>query len=223
MFESSRTYGLFTAYFDSELYHYAANYHENNVFGRNRPLYAVVGVTQVLEAIEVSQRNRTLNQNMKHFLEQDFATIHDNAQVPGNFKPYITARIDVKLVTTEGDFQIISVSDEKATVDKPNWFQKDGVGYVIQTCAGKLEIKAKTTVKGQVTFRLRGMDIRTPEDKSKRVPYWIDYTKFEVDGKTVFDKLTPVWHDKLYRHSIAVEAGEEIKIQVEWLPHRSDT
>lgn len=134
-------------------------------------------------------------------------------------KRYFTARIDIKLITTAGDFQILSVSDNKATVWKPAWFQKGGIGYQIQSYAGKLEFIFKATVDSRVSLSLLGLDVRTPEDNSKRIPYWIDYTKLIVNGKMIFDKLTPTWHDKPYRCNINAKANEEIKIQIEWLPH----
>ncbi len=222
-FESSGVFALFTKYFDKELYNYAANYYDNHVFGRNRPLYSVLGVARVLSDVEISQSKRPLYHDIKHFLEQDFVTINnDEFKIPSKFQDYLTARIDVKLMSTAGDFQIISLSDDKANVLKPNWFQKDGIGYQIQSYAGKLEFAVKSTVDGQIRLLLRGKHIRNPEDKSKNVPYWIDYTKLTINGQEIFDILTPTWHDKPYICAIDTKANYEIKIQVEWLPHRSD-
>lgn len=225
VFESSKTFGLFTKYFDAELYHYASNYYDTHVFGRTRPLYAVTGVAKVLEDVEISQRNYAPYRDMQRFLEQDFVTIHkSDDQILRRLKPYISARIDVKLGTKEqGDFQILSVSDRKAAVSKPPWFQKGGIGYSIQSYAGKIEFVAKVTVDGQIQLRLMGLDIRDSKDKSKRIPYWIDYTKLIVNGNVILDTLTPAWHDKPYAYKTEAKVGEEIKIQVEWLPHRSDT
>ena len=139
------------------------------------------------------------------------------------FKSYITARIDVKFMSSNGDFQIIFISDGKANIRKATWLPKNNIGYWIQSYAGKLEFVAKTTATGKVDVSLRGIDFRDPEDKSKRIPYWIDYTKLTVNGKTMFDNITPAWHDKPYRYSMNVKADEEITLEVEWLPHRSDT
>ena len=138
--------------------------------------------------------------------------------------PYITARLDIKLITKteQGDFKIVSVSDDKATVWKPAWFNKGGIGYQIQSYAGSLEIVAKATSDGQIYLSLKGLDIRDPKDNSTRIPYWVDYTKLTLNGKTVFDKVTPTWHDKPYRYNLNVKAGDEIKIQTEWLPHRGE-
>ena len=225
VFESSKTFGLFTKYFDAELYHYASNYYDTHVFGRTRPLYAVTGVAKVLEDVEISQRNYAPYRDMQRFLEQDFVTIHkSDDQILRRLKPYISARIDVKLGTKEqGDFQIVYVSDDNASVWKPNWFQKNGIGYQIQSYAGKMEFVAKADVDGQIQLRLMGLDIRDSKDKSKRIPYWIDYTKLIVNGNVILDTLTPAWHDKPYAYKTEAKVGEEIKIQVEWLPHRSDT
>ncbi|MBD3878319.1 MAG: glycosyltransferase family 2 protein [Quinella sp. 1Q5] len=143
--------------------------------------------------------------------------------IPSNFALFVTARIDIQLLSTSGDFQLLYVSDKKANVAKPAWLQKNGIGYQIQSYAGKLSINAKATVNGNLRLWLRGIDVRDSKDKSKRSPYWIDYTKLVVNDKTIFDTITPAWHDEIYAHNTEVKAGEEIKIQIDWQPHRSDT
>lgn len=147
----------------------------------------------------------------------------DYSKVIRKFQNYLTARIDVKLRSMAGDFQILSLSDENASVSKPAWFQKGGVGYSIQSYTGNLNFIAKASVDGKVLLDLRSIDVRDPDDKSKCIPYWIDYTKLIVNGKTVFDTVTPAWHDKSFNYNLDVKADEEIVVEVEWLPHRSDT
>ena len=201
------------------------SYHENHGFSRECLEYPTVGITKVLEDVEISQRNRLpLPQNvMKHFLEQDFATIHTPEQIPDRFKPYLTARIDVKLLSTEGEFQILSKSDEKAIVTKPTWMQKGCIGYQIISYVGKLKFFVKASIDGNVQLRLRGLDIRDTKDSSKNIPYWIDFTKLSVNDNVVLDTLTPTWALKSYDYAMDAKANEEIKIEIEWLPHRSDT
>ena len=149
------------------------------------------------------------------------ATIEHFREQRTEFLRHRTARIDIKLTTTEGNFQVINVSDNKNTVQKPAWFQKDGIGYVIQSCVEKLDLVAKAAVDGKISLALRGVDVREPDDKSKRIPYWIDYTKLTINDKVIFDTLTPTWHDKPYRHIIDAKADEEIKIQLEWQAHNN--
>ena len=132
------------------------------------------------------------------------------------------ARIDIHRRPTGGDFQIISKSDDKAGVWRAPWFDKYGIGYVIQSHAGKLEFVAKSTIDGQIQLQLRGKWVPYPNDKSKLVPCWIDYTKLVVNDKVIFDKVTSVWHDKPYTHNINVKAGDEVKIQIEHLAHNDD-
>ena len=135
----------------------------------------------------------------------------------------ITARLDIRLLSKDQvDFQIVSVSDDKAKVQKPAWFNKGGVGYVIQSYAGSLEIVAKANADRQIRMWLRGVDIRTPEDNLKRIPYWIYYTKLVVNDKIVFNEIIPAWHDKPYEYKMAAKTDEEIKIKVEWVTHGSD-
>ena len=52
--------------------------------------------------------------------------------------------------------QILSVSDDKAKLTKPEWWQKKGTCYMIDSYTGKLEIVAKTIVEGNVQIRLGG-------------------------------------------------------------------
>ena len=184
-----------------------------------------MGVTRVLEDVEISQRNHPPYRDMYRFLEQDFAVIQKEERIPDKFEPYITARIDIKFSTTTSgvDFRILSMSDKKVGVWKPDWLQKNGMGYVFHSHIGKLAFVAKANVDGQIGLNLRGMWIQNPGDKSNLIPYWIDYTKLTVNEKVIFDKVTPAWHDKPFYYTTDAKADEEIKINVEWLPHRSDS
>ena len=155
------------------------------------------------------------------FINGERKTSEYYSETLNKFNRYFTARIDIKS-STQGDFQILSVSDPNAYVRQPYWLNKDGIGYQIQSYAGSIEIVAKATTDGKINLSLKGLDIRKPEDNSKRIPYWIDYTKLIVNNKVIFKKVTPAWHDKSYNYNFDVKADEEIKIQTEWLPHNSD-
>ena len=133
------------------------------------------------------------------------------------------ARINIKLFPKEyGDFQILSLSDDKAALWKPDWFQNNGIGYQLQSYVGKLEFIAKATANGQIKLLLMGMDVRYPKDNSKRVPYWIEYTKLIINDQIIFDKITPAWHDKQFIYNLDVKADDEIKFQIEWLTYKEE-
>ena len=146
--------------------------------------------------------------------------------MPRKFNPLITARIDAKFMGATGDFQILAISDKKASVSKPGWFQRTGIGYVIQSSNKNLTFIIRVTTDGQIIFNLRGMDVRISENWqkgiAKRIPYWIDYSKLIINEKTVLDKLTPTWCDEPYCYNLNVKADEEITVKVEWMPHIND-
>ena len=75
MFDSSRTYGLFTTCFNAELYQYAATYYDTHNFGRIRYVNGVAGVAKVLEDVEISNANHPPYQDVRRFIEQDFCEI----------------------------------------------------------------------------------------------------------------------------------------------------
>lgn len=222
-FESSRSLGLFTAYFDEELYRNMPSYYNNDNY-RDRQLYGLWSITKVLADVETSQRNGFLYQDIHRYLEQDFYKIQPQYKMPDKFEPYITARIDFQLKPNEstpnGDIEILSISDKKIKMFRPEWLSKS---YVMSSQVGQLEFVFKSTVDGEVNFWFRGMWVTKPENKLKPIPYWVDYTKLTINDNLIFDTLTPAWHNKPYLYKIDAKAGEEIKVEVEWQPHRSDT
>ena len=201
----------------------------NNYLKRTADAGSSLSTDEIFEALysNFSEKNNSPDWMMPFFftfVDEERRAKDYHSDIVNNFKQYFTARLDIQLTGSDaGDFQILSVSDDKAAVQKPAWLQKNGIGYVIQSYAGKMEIVAKATGSGKCILKLKGIFVRDPEDKSKHIPYWIDFTKFLVNEQIIFDKLTPAWHDKPYSYNMKVTAGDEIKIQVEWLPHRSNT
>ena len=114
-------------------------------------------------------------------------------------------------------------SDDRAKITKPSWFQRTGIGYIIQSSSRELTFIAKATADGRINLNLRGMEVRDPDNWAKgiakRIPYWIDYTKLTVNEKNIFNTRTPAWCDKPYTYTINVKANEEIIVVIEWQPH----
>ena len=156
--------------------------------------------------------------------DNEKVTLDGDAETLRKFKRYFSARLDIKMLTTNSrDFRIVSVSDDRAEIRKPEWFNRDGVGYVIQSYVGSFDIVLDVKEGGFVVLDLKGLFYPNPKDKSKGIPYWVDYTKLTVNDEVVFEEPTPVWHDAPYNYKFEAKAGEKVKISVEWLPHRSDT
>ncbi|MBD3879894.1 MAG: hypothetical protein SR1Q5_09515 [Quinella sp. 1Q5] len=208
-FYSSKTYGLFHSYFDQELY-----FNENPRVNDGFHYCTVLGIVKVLADVEISNHNQPLYRDVQTLLYRDFVTIHDNSdsQILLKFSRYLTATVMVRLnkKMNAEDIQILSVSDNRAAIFRPNWWQHLGICYAINSYVGKLEFVAKAAVEGKMQIRLSG-------------PFGVDYTLLIVGEKIIFEKPTPTWSNKPYVHEMNVKAGEEILIQVEWLPHKSDS
>ena len=203
VFESGKTFGLFTTHFDEKLYRY-----DN--------MQNIVGIAKVLEDVEISRCNPPLYQDAKRFLEQDFWEREEDydAEIVRKFKNYFTARMLVRLdkEMNEENLQILSFSDDRAKSFKPSWWQNRGICYALDSYLGKLEVVAKTLVDGTLQVRLSGANDQ-----------WIDYERLIVNDNVIFDDLHSAHGNSPYVYSIDAKAGEEFKIQVEWQPHRSDT
>ncbi|MBR4903147.1 MAG: glycosyltransferase [Selenomonadaceae bacterium] len=200
-----------------------------HTFGPLNPIFENLSLEEIYEIfltefIQTTGENDVLVAFLATTLYNEKKSLKEANAVVNRFNRYFTSRIDIKLVPIEqGELQIISVSDDNAKVKKADWLSENESGYFIQSYCGKLDFIVKVAGDGQIQFVLKGIDMRDSKDKSKRVPYWVDYKKFTVNDKVIFDKLIPAWHDKPFRYKLNVKADEEIKIEVEWLPHRSDT
>ena len=71
-----------------------------------------------------------LKERVKNIVSKRYLTVPWNKLVRRSLilsrKPQddITGRVDIKLTANDGDFKIVSVSDDKANVSKPAWFNK---------------------------------------------------------------------------------------------------
>ncbi|MBR2774912.1 MAG: hypothetical protein IKD73_08015 [Selenomonadaceae bacterium] len=225
VFYSRKTHGLFSAYFDDDLYRVASKKHETRTFDKFSFIYPFLGIAKVLEDVQISNRNRPLYQDMKNFLESDSYDIPEEEAILNKFILYLKGKILIQALDKKNKeaIKIISITDRKAKVSKPNGAQNKGLCYMIDSCTGNIEIVTKIAEAGQIIIRLSGAFIPDKTEERKLIPYWIDYTKLKINDKTIFDTLTPAWCSKPYSHILNVNADEEIKIQVEWQPHRSDT
>lgn len=216
MFESSRTHGLFTTYFDSDFYNYATSYYDTQVYYRFKFMDIVVGITKALEDVEISQcNNHPPYQDMRRFLEQDFCRINTyDETILSKFKDFFSARVTIRLdeEMNEDSLHIVSCSDERAEFSKPEYWAQKGVCHSITSYAGQLEIVAKVAVDKKAQIRLSG-----------KLRLLVDYTKLTVNGKIIFDTIKSAGHFKPYVYNMDVKAGEEIKLSVEWQPHRQET
>ncbi len=141
-----------------------------------------------------------------------------NLKFESLLKKYVTARIDIKNFGNRfNNIIIVENNDSDSEVFHPNWFLDDeGLGTIVESCNGVLDLKIKCIQNGKLKILLRGVDVR---DKHKqRFPIYIDYTNFSVNENVIIDSNTLTWHDNSYVFEKYVHDSEILNIHVEWLP-----
>ena len=133
-------------------------------------------------------------------------------------KKYYTARIDIKNYgINDNDLLILECSDSTSEIWQPDWFNDvDGVGTIVQSCEGSLNLKIKCVNDGDLKIYLRGIDTR--DKNGNRFPVYIDYTNFSVNNEFCFNDNILVWHDQPYVFSKSVVDSEIVDIHIQWMP-----
>ena len=232
VFDSNSFRNLFRTYFDDEIYRFANSYFLNHNYFSMRHCYSIIGLTKVIEDIMVSNGiANSMTRSLDSFIENDYESTELNIDELKNYitlnidelKNYITARLDVKISKTENpNLELISTSDNQMKIYKPAWLQNGGLGYTINSCKGYLALVFKTSTSGKLTISLLGSDVR--DSNNCRIPYWIHYRNVRYNDESVFDGIKSAWHDKPIRMEADVNAGEIIRLYVEWItiPHKSE-
>lgn len=124
------------------------------------------------------------------------------------------ARVDViNKNDSDNKVEIISTSDN-VDVLYPDWFEYEyGKGVVLETEEKSVDVKLKCIGDGMLDVSLRGPDVRMA---GKRVPSYVNYTKFRVNNKNIFNETTTAFHDNSYIFSKEVKDGETVEIHFEW-------
>ena len=128
------------------------------------------------------------------------------------------ARFDIKNSGNPANAIEIIKSSSLSNFKSPSWYiHKSGIGQTLEATEGKLDLTLKCINDGNLEIILRGRDWR--DSRGVRVPMKINFTKLTVNGKTVLDKKTTIWHDKPFNYEIPVKDGEIITLHAEWEPY----
>ena len=130
---------------------------------------------------------------------------------------FMKCRVDIKNRSAEeienNDLVIENVLKNDLDISSPQWFNKKGKGYLVQSKEGFLKIKCTITGDGILEIALRGEDYRVNE---KKIPIYITYTSFNVNGKDLILEPICVWHDEPYIYQIPVKNNEVYTISISW-------
>ncbi len=211
---------LFATYFDEEIYVYASNHSNIAKYFPLSECYAVLGVTKAIEDVETSFHGSRLSliQSLNRFVSNNSYEPSSFEDLPDTTKDYLTARIDIKISGDQSDFELIRISDARAKVTTPVWFNKNGKGYVVESYQGNLELGFKIAKAGQLRISLRGKNIHGED--GKRQEYWIKYKKMIIDGRPILKKEISAWHDKPAVFTYHAEETSVLMLYVAWVPRR---
>lgn len=143
-----------------------------------------------------------------------------NAIVLNDLIHYLTARIDIKNSGKhQNKMEFLFISDDDSILSFPEWFKnEEGIGAVIESSKGKLDLKIKCINEGNLNLLLRGIDAK--DSNGTRLPIFIEFNRVIVNGKHLIDENKVVSHDDFYQCNFKVGDEDIIFIHIEWGPFR---
>jgi len=212
--------GTFTQIFSNSVYNKILNDAKKSNFHPNRDIYASIAVVRMMQIAQKSQKHVDSFINwlgdFKNF--PDYTDSNVSGKFENSLKKFFTGRIDLKNFGGQNNsVEVLSFSDKTAKIDYPGWFKNNqGAGMIFRSTAGICDIKVKCIGNGELKIYLRGLDFR--DKNGIRLPIYIDFTTFIVEGKTILKESKLVWYDKPFIFNKNVTNGEIVKLHAEWKP-----
>lgn len=160
------------------------------------------------------------NTIMKFKLNNDWLNVnHRTGNICDSLNKYNTGRIDIKNAGIKSNtVEIIDISDSDAFHYYPIWFdniQGEGKGLVVESHKNFLDLTVKCIGNGELYLTLRGIDFRV---NNERVPIYINYTQFRVNGIDILKNNELICHDKSYTFKLTVKNNDYVSISLNWVP-----
>lgn len=178
-----------------------------------------MAIAQVIREVEESKRKVPIIQNLDNAIKcRDYneETKEIDLREHEYVKNLITARIDIKNEAGESnDIEILYI-DKIVSISTPQWFCYNGKGYILHSQKGSLDISFKCIGDGNLTIYLRAKDIR--DENSIRLPIFINYKSFRLNGQEMLSALKECSHDKPYKFECQVKDGDSMQVYIEWEP-----
>ena len=212
---------LFESLYSSKIYFKLMQRWDNTKFFPESNAYTILAIAKVYQDC-LASRNVFSNSCIADYVEEQ-AKKEQAQGLPvlslresSALRPFVTARIDIKNAGEEGNNIEILSCCPAAEIAAPDWYKKAGIGYMIHSEQGNLEMKFRCVGSGELQILLRG--IFAKDSSGNHIPWWIRYTRFLVNGKPAFSGARAVWHDQPFRFQKKVKNGEEISVSVSWEP-----
>ena len=136
---------------------------------------------------------------------------------------YSEARVDIKNYGNENNS--ISMIDENVSfynISRPEWFSDfNGIGFVISSDNGELNMSFECINDGKLKIDFKSIDFK--DNDNNRIPIYIDYKEIEVDGESIIDGSTVLWHDNPLVYEKDVKNGQIVNVKLKWDPLNSNS
>ena len=136
---------------------------------------------------------------------------------------YSQARVDIKNYGAEtNDILLLNENKSFYNISKPKWFSDlNGIGSVISSHAGVLNLSFKCINDGKLKIDFRAIDFKDLDDN--RIPIYIDYKEIIIDGESIINESTVLWHDDPLFYEKEVNDGQIVNIELKWVPLNSNS
>lgn len=204
---------LHTVHYEDKYYKDKTN-QLNNIIRRNN---AWGYYSDVNMQYRKTQRDNII---LKFKLNNDWLNIkYRTGNICDSLNKYNTGRIDIKNAGIKSNtVEIINVSDKDIFYYYPTWFdniQGEGKGLVVEGHKNFLDLTIKCVGDGELHLTLRGVDFRI---NGQRVPIYINYTRFRINGIDILKENKLICHDDAYTFKLPVKDNDYIRISLNWLP-----
>ena len=131
---------------------------------------------------------------------------------------FSTVRVDLKNYGDEtNNIILFDGGTSFYNIYQPNWFNDlNGVGSVVISHNGELNISFKCINDGKLNINFKALDFK--DKNNNRVPIYIDYKEIKIDGNSIINGSTVLWHDNPLYYEKEVKDGQIVNIQLKWEP-----
>lgn len=212
----------FVALFGEKTYNAVCDSIVKRSYFKLQETYGVIAISKLIQDARASENlcSGTLGGFLRNRMDSALVALPQEPNLKDHpyVTNYITARVDIKNGPEAGnDIVLLEASDPDARVTRPKWFQSNGSGCILESQKGRLSLTFRCIGSGKLSIALRSRDVRNAQ--GKRIPFWLDFTAFRLNGDTLIEGIRPIWHDAPMKLERDVRDGEVLTLYVEWAPH----
>lgn len=207
----------FKKYFSPKIYNKISDSIQKTTYFPLYNSYPAFSYLKMMDSIN-SKENLNLSEWLENFLVDEFSY-----DIKDLLLTYNKIRIDIKNNgNKKNDIELLEKTDESAVIlYHPMLNNEYGNGFIISSTKGEINLKIKCIEAGELSFKFRGPDVRSRENK--RFPVYLDILSITVNNVKVINSHKLVWHNKPINYNLKVRDSEIVEINIKWLPFNNSS